>query len=288
MWIHPQFDPVAISLGPVAIRWYALSYILGFVLFIWLGRYRIRRHEGGVWTRDMLDDFLTWGILGVILGGRLGFILFYQPAYYFSHPVEMFKVWEGGMSFHGGFLGVLAAMWLFARKHCLSFWQVADFVAPLVPPGIAVVRLGGNFVNGELWGRLTRADAFWAMGFPQAYEADAAAVAADPARWQALWQQYQVLPRHPSQLYQAALEGVALFVAVWLFSRHPRPTGQVAMVFLGGYGLCRFIAEFAREPDAHLGLLALNLSMGQWLSLPMMVLGVAGFVYFGRKRSRAD
>lgn len=284
MWIHPQFDPIAISLGPVAIRWYALSYIVGFALFICLGRYRIRRHPAGVWTREMLDDFLTWGVLGVIVGGRLGFILFYQPGYYFSHPVEMLKVWQGGMAFHGGFLGVLAAMWLFARKHRLSFWQVADFVAPLVPLGIAVGRLGGNFVNGELWGRLTCADAFWAMGFPQAHEADAAAVAADPARWQALWESLQVLPRHPSQLYQAALEGVALFVVVWLFSRRPRPMGQVAMVFLGGYGLCRFVAEFAREPDAYLGLLALNLSMGQWLSVPMVLLAVLGFVYFGRKQ----
>ena len=172
---------------------------------------------------------------------------------------------------------------MFARKHRLGFWQVADFVAPLVPLGIAVVRMGGNFVNGELWGRLTRADAFWAMGFPQAHEADAAAVAADPARWLPLWQQWQVLPRHPSQLYQAALEGLALFVVLWLFSRHSRPTGQVAMVFLGGYGLCRFIAEFARKPDAQLGLLALNWSMGQWLSLPMMLAGMAGFVYFGRR-----
>ncbi|WP_274585386.1 prolipoprotein diacylglyceryl transferase [Neisseria leonii] len=280
MLIHPQFDPVALSLGPLAIRWYALSYLAGFALFILLGRRLIARGNN-IFTREMLDDFLTWGILGVILGGRLGFVLFYQPAYYLANPLDIIKVWEGGMSFHGGFLGVLAAAWLFARKHGLRFLQVSDFIAPLVPLGLACGRLG-NFINGELWGRLTDPAKFWAMGFPQAQQADAALAAANPqaAAWLA---QYGSLPRHPSQLYQFALEGLLLFVIVWLFARKPRPTGQISALFLAGYGVFRFIAEYFRQPDDYLGLLTLGLSMGQWLSLPMVALGVVGLIYFGRK-----
>lgn len=151
MMIHPQFDPVLLSIGPLAIRWYALSYIVGFILFIWLGRRRIAQGNS-VFTKEMLDDFLTWGIFGVILGGRLGYVLFYKLSDYLANPIDIFKVWEGGMSFHGGFLGVLAAMWLFGRKHKIGFWKVADFIAPLVPLGLASGRLG-NFINGELWAR---------------------------------------------------------------------------------------------------------------------------------------
>ena len=285
MIIHPNFDPIALSIGPLAIRWYALSYIVGFVLFMWLGRRRIKRGNT-VFTNEMLDDFLTWGVLGVIIGGRLGYVLFYQPGFYLSHPLEILKVWQGGMAFHGGFIGVLAAMALFARKHKISFLQVADFVAPLVPLGLASGRLG-NFINGELWGRVTDPNAFWAMGFQHARAEDMAIVGQDPSRWLAVWEQWQMLPRHPSQLYQFALEGVALFVIVWLFSQKPRPQGQVAALFLLGYGVFRFIAEFARQPDDYLGLLALNMSMGQWLSLPMIALGLAGFVYFGRHGKQA-
>lgn len=185
------------------------------------------------------------------------------------------------MSFHGGFLGVVLAIWLYARRNNMKFLQVLDFVAPLVPLGLASGRIG-NFINGELWGRITQPENFWAMGFPQAAHADNLLAQANVqyAQWLA---QYGVLPRHPSQLYQFALEGVSLFVIVWLFSRKPRPVGQVSAVFLGGYGVFRFIAEFARQPDEHLGLLNLGLSMGQWLSLPMIILGVVGFFYFQRK-----
>ena len=284
MMIHPQFDPILLSIGPLAIRWYALSYIIGFVLFIWLGRRRIA--EGNtVFTKEMLVDFLTWGVIGVILGGRLGYVLFYKFSDYLAHPLDILKVWEGGMSFHGGFLGVLVAMWLFGRKHHIGFWKVADFVAPLVPLGLASGRIG-NFINGELWGRVTDINAFWAMGFPQARDEDLTAAAHNP-QWAAWLAQYGMLPRHPSQLYHFALEGVALFVIVWLFSKKPRPTGQVAMVFLAGYGFFRFIAEFARQPDDYLGLLTWGLSMGQWLSLPMVVLGIIGFIYFGKRGKAA-
>ena len=251
MLIHPQFDPIAVSLGPLAIHWYALSYILAFFLFIVLGRYRIKA-GGTLFTKEMLDDLLTWGILGVILGGRIGYVLFYQLDVYMANPLNILKVWEGGMSFHGGFLGVLASGRI------------------------------GNFINGELWGRVTEPTKFWAMGFPQANYEDLPLAASNP-QYAAWFSQFGMLPRHPSQLYQFALEGITLFIIVWLFSKKPRPTGQVAMVFLAGYGIFRFIAEYARQPDEQLGLLTLGLSMGQWLSLPMIILGVIGFVYFGKR-----
>ena len=284
MMIHPQFDPVLISIGPLAIRWYALSYIVGFMLFLWLGRRRIAQGNT-LFTREMLDDFLTWGILGVIIGGRLGYVLFYKFSTYIDHPLDIFKVWEGGMSFHGGFLGLLAAMWLFSRKHKISFLKTMDFVAPLVPLGLASGRIG-NFINGELWGRVTDINAFWAMGFPQAHYEDVEAAAHNPL-WAEWLQQYAMLPRHPSQLYQFALEGICLFIVLWIFSKKTRPDGQIASLFLAGYGFFRFLAEFARQPDDYLGLLTLGLSMGQWLSVPMIVLGAIGFVWFGKRGKAA-
>lgn len=280
MIIHPQFDPILVSLGPLPIRWYALSYILGFVLFILLGRLRIKK-GGSFFTNELLDDFLTWGVIGVILGGRLGYVLFYKPEYYFNTPSEIFKIWDGGMSFHGGFIGVLLAIALFAYKHKQSFWSVSDFIAPLIPLGLASGRLG-NFINGELWGRVTNPEAWWAMGFPQANIPDQIFVS-EHIQWLPFFTQYNMLPRHPSQIYQFLLEGICLFILLWWFSSKKRPLGQVSAFFLAGYGIFRFIAEFAREPDDYLGLLDFGLSMGQWLSVPMILMGVCLFVYFGKR-----
>lgn len=250
MLVHPQFDPVAIHLGPLGIHWYGLMYLAGFGLFIWLGRLRLKAINRAGWDNKFLDDLLFYGVLGVILGGRLGEILFYNPGYYFAHPLKMLAVWEGGMSFHGGFIGVLLAMALFARQRKIRWLALMDFIAPLVPPGLAFGRLG-NFINGELWGRPT--DLPWGMVFPQA----------------------DALPRHPSQLYEFALEGLALFALLWIYSRKPRPVGAISGLFLVGYGSFRFIGEFARNPDDGIfGLMTFGVSMGQWLSLPMVVAGL--------------
>jgi phosphatidylglycerol:prolipoprotein diacylglycerol transferase len=245
--VHPNFDPVAVSLGPFAVRWYGLMYLLAFASFWWLGSRRIDAGRAPV-TRAQLDDLLFGGIVGVILGGRLGYVLFYKPGYYAAHPFEILAVWQGGMSFHGGFLGVLVAMAYVAWRRRIHWWDLMDFIAPLVPIGLAAGRLG-NFINGELWGRAT--DLPWGMVFRGAGEA----------------------PRHPSQLYQMGLEGLALFALLWWFSSRPRPRGQVSALFLMGYGAARCVGEFAREPDAYLGFLALGLTMGQWLSLPMIAAG---------------
>jgi len=272
MLTHPQFNPIAFSLGPLSVHWYGLMYMLGFIGFLILGRLRIRQGLYPSWKAEELDDLLFYGVLGVIIGGRFGYVFFYKPDYYFSHILDMFKVWEGGMAFHGGFLGVLVAMLAFARKSGRRFFQITDFIAPLVPLGLGFGRLG-NFINGELWGRMTSADSFWAMVFPQARNADALLAQSQP-ELTTLINQYGGLPRHPSQLYQFALEGVLLFVLLWLYAGKPRKTGQVSAVFLIAYGAFRFIAEFAREPDDFLGLLAMNFSMGQWLSIPMILLGL--------------
>jgi phosphatidylglycerol:prolipoprotein diacylglycerol transferase len=225
-------------------------YLAGFVLFVVLGRARARRNMLTGWRLSDVDDMLFYGVFGVILGGRLGYVLFYKPDYYFAHPLEIFELWQGGMSFHGGFLGVMVAMWLFARRRGKPWLDVMDFVAPLCPLGLAAGRLG-NFINGELVGRPT--DVPWAMVFPQV----------------------DSQPRHPSQLYEFGLEGLALFAILWIYASRPRPMGAVSGLFLMGYGIFRFMVEFTRAPDAFLGLLAGGLSMGQWLSLPMIVAGGA-------------
>ena len=249
MLVHPQFDPVLVSFGPLAVRWYGLMYLAGFGAGWWLGAVRISKNKSPI-DRAQLDDLLFHVVLGIILGGRLGYVLFYKPGYYFSHPLEMLALWQGGMSFHGGFLGVLAAAGFFCWRHRIDWLRLMDFVAPLVPPGLAAGRLG-NFINGELWGRVT--DLPWGMVFR----------GAGP------------LPRHPSQLYQFAGEGLLLFALLWWFSSKPRPRGAVSALFLIGYGVLRFLAEFAREPDDFLGFLALGLTMGQWLCVPMILVGIA-------------
>lgn len=259
MLVHPQIDPVAISVGPLSIHWYGLMYLLGFALFILLGRYRIKHNPHSAFTYEMLDDALFYGMLGVILGGRLGHVLFYQFGYYLEHPLHTFAIWEGGMSFHGGFLGVFVAMVLLARKHKLSWLTVTDFVIPLIPLGLAAGRIG-NFINGELWGRHT--DVPWGMVFPYVDE----------------------FPRHPSQLYQFALEGVLLFIVIWIYSSKPRATGAVTGMFMIGYGVLRSFAEFFREPeDGFMGILTLGVTMGQWLSIPMILAGIAALMWSRRQ-----
>jgi phosphatidylglycerol:prolipoprotein diacylglycerol transferase len=250
MLIHPQFDPVAIHFGPLAIRWYGLMYLAGFVAFLLLGHRRARQNVLNGWLPADVDDLLFYGVLGVVLGGRLGQVLFYEPGYYLANPLEILAIWKGGMSFHGGFLGVLLAMGLWGRKHGRTFFEVTDFIAPLVPLGLAAGRIG-NFINGELWGRVAAADLPWAMVFPQVDD----------------------LPRHPSQLYQAAGEGLLLFAVLWWFSSRPRPRGAVSGAFLIGYGVLRFLAEYFREPDAGIFGHSYVVSMGQWLSLPMVLVG---------------
>lgn len=254
----PQFDPVAIRLGPIAVHWYGLMYLLAFASAWLLGRWRIQHGKTRLTLKD-LEDVIFFGVLGVVAGGRLGYVLFYKPGYYLSHPLEIFYLWEGGMSFHGGLLGVLAMMFWFARSRGYKWLEVGDFIAPLIPTGLAAGRLG-NFINGELWGRPS--DLPWAMVFPQSGDG---------------------LARHPSQIYNIGLEGCFLFILLWWFANKPRPTGQVSAVFLIGYGSVRFIEEFARQPDDFLGLLAAGLSMGQWLSIPMVLCGLIMFKLCSKK-----
>jgi phosphatidylglycerol:prolipoprotein diacylglycerol transferase len=261
MFVHPQFDPIAIHLGSFGIHWYGLMYLLGFLAFLGLGKWQISNRTWHGWTVPMLDDALFFGALGVILGGRFGYVLFYQFSYFMQHPAEILAVWQGGMSFHGGFLGVLVAMWLFARKYRLQWLGIMDFVAPLVPIGLGAGRMG-NFINGELWGRATNVQ--YGMVFPKV----------------------DAVLRHPSQLYEFALEGIALFLILWIFSAKPRATGTISAVFLMGYGSFRFLAEFTREPDSYLGLLSMGLSMGQWLSLPMVISGALMFWLCSNKHNR--
>lgn len=263
MLIHPQFDPIALRLGPVAIHWYGITYLVAFGLFLWLASLRVRQrqHAAAGWQRSDVEDILFFGVLGVVIGGRLGYVLFYKPGYYAEHLLEVLSVWKGGMAFHGGLLGVLAAMAFYAWRRRRHFLEVTDLIAPCVPTGLASGRMG-NFINGELWGRAADPSLPWAMVFPQSGSN---------------------LPRHPSQLYQFALEGVLLFVLLWLYARKPRKLGQVSGAFLVGYGLFRFIAEYFREPDSFLGLLALNMSMGQWLCLPMIAAGVLMWTWATRR-----
>lgn len=258
----PQFDPVAFRIGPLAVHWYGLMYLLGFALTWVLGKWRIDHGKTDLSLKD-LEDIIFYSVLGVVIGGRMGYVLFYQPSEYFAHPLNIFYLWQGGMSFHGGLLGVITVMFLFARHKHRTMWEISDFVAPLIPLGLAAGRLG-NFINGELWGRPTTLP--WGMVFPETHDG---------------------IPRHPSQLYEMGLEGFALFALMWWFARKPRPVGQVSAVFLMGYGTFRFLVEFTRQPDAFLGLLFDGLSMGQLLSLPMIVAGAIIFAWSAKRSNRA-
>lgn len=259
MLVYPDIDPVAVSFGPVAIHWYGLTYLLGFVAVWLLGSLRARQPGSG-WKPDEIADMLFYGALGVIIGGRVGYMLFYQFGLLREDPLVLFRIWQGGMSFHGGMLGVFVAMWLFGRKTGRSFFQVTDFMAPFVPIGLGAGRIG-NFINGELWGRPT--DLPWGMVFPFVDNQ----------------------PRHPSMLYEAFMEGLVLFVIMWLFSSRPRPLRAVSGLFMLCYGLFRFGVEFVRQPDAHVGFVAFGwLTEGQLLSAPMILFGIFLLVVAYRAR----
>ncbi|ASP37718.1 prolipoprotein diacylglyceryl transferase [Bacterioplanes sanyensis] len=262
---YPDIDPVAIAIGPLQIHWYGLMYLLAFGTAWWLANYRARQ-PGSNWTAEQVSDLIFYGAMGVILGGRFGYVMFYNFSQFLDDPIWLLRVWEGGMSFHGGLLGVLIAVAIFARKYQKNFFDVGDFVAPLVPIGLMFGRIG-NFIGGELWGRAADPQAVpWAMVFPRADE----------------------LARHPSQLYQAGLEGLMLFIVLWWYSSKPRPRMAVGAAFLLGYGIFRTIAEFFREPDAHIGFDLFGwMSRGQLLSLPMIVAGLLLMAWAYRRRPQS-
>lgn len=251
----PIIDPIIFSIGPVALRWYGMMYLVGFIAAMFIAN-KAADKSAGVWTREQVSDLLFYSFLGVIIGGRAGYVLFYQFEYFLADPLYLFQIWQGGMSFHGGLIGVITAIFIFARKSNKQFLAVGDFVAPLVPIGLGMGRLG-NFINAELWGRQT--DVPWAMVFPT--------------------DSLQV-PRHPSQLYEFFLEGLVLFIILYLITRKPRTLGLASGTFLIGYGVFRTIVEFFREPDAHLGLYFSFISKGQILSIPMILVGIL-VIYLG-------
>ncbi|MGB0205984.1 MAG: prolipoprotein diacylglyceryl transferase [Neptuniibacter sp.] len=247
MWVH-NIDPIALAIGPLKIHWYGLMYLIGFACAWWLGVIRARKPGSG-WNENQISDMIFWGAMGVVLGGRAGYVLFYNFDKFLADPLWLFAVWEGGMSFHGGLLGVIIVLYWFGKQHDKTLMEMGDFVAPLIPIGLGAGRVG-NFIGGELWGRTT--DVSWGVVFPRAGD----------------------LPRHPSQLYEFALEGVVLFAVLWWFSSKPRPRMAVSGLFLLLYGAFRSFVEFYREPDAHIEFIAFNwLTMGQLLSLPMILLG---------------
>lgn len=264
MLMFPEIDPVAFHLGPLSVRWYGLMYLFGFVSGYLLLSYRAKKPNSG-WTTEQVSDLIFYGALGVILGARIGYVLFYNFGPFLDNPLSLFEVWKGGMSFHGGNLGVLLAMFLFARKTSKNMWDILDFAAPIVPIGLGAGRIG-NFIGGELVGRAT--DVPWGMVFPH----------------------IDNLPRHPSQLYQATLEGLVLFIILWTFSMKPRPRFAVSGMFGMFYGIFRFSVEFVRQPDAQLGFVAMDwMTMGQLLSLPMIIIGAGMIVYaYQRKPTQSD
>ncbi len=263
MLTYPNIDPVALQIGSLKIHWYGVMYLVAFGASWWLGKRRAKQPGSG-WTAEQISDVVFYGALGTVLGGRIGYTFFYNFSGFLADPITIFRIWEGGMSFHGGLLGVLLAMWLFGRKTRRTFFEVTDFIAPLVPVGIAAVRFA-NFINGELWGRVT--DSPLGMVFPTGGP----------------------LPRHPSQLYEMFLEGVVLFFIVWFFSARPKPCMAVSGMFALGYGSFRFIAEFFRQPDEHIGFIAFGwLTMGQLLSTPLIILGVSLLLLAYRNNSKTN
>ncbi len=259
MLLYPKFNPIAFNLGLIKVHWYGLMYLISFMAAWCLANWRARQPSSG-WSREQVGDFIFYAAIGVIVGGRLGYMIFYNLSDFITHPWIFFQVWDGGMSFHGGLIGVGLASWVLSRRFKKKWMDVVDFAAPLVPIGLAAGRLG-NFINGELWGRVTNVP--WAMVFPNAGP----------------------LPRHPSQLYEFLLEGVVLFIILWVFSSKRRPRFAVASLFLIGYGVFRFTAEFFRQPDPQLGYIALGwMTMGQLLSLPMIMIGILGLFFAYRHK----
>jgi phosphatidylglycerol:prolipoprotein diacylglycerol transferase len=274
MLTYPDIDPVALSIGPLSIHWYGAMYLVGFVGGWWLGRLRAARPDSG-WSVQQVDDLLFYIVLGVVLGGRLGYVLFYGFDTLLADPLSLLRIWQGGMSFHGGLLGVMLAMWLFGRRHGKGFFHCTDFIAPLIPVGLGAGRLG-NFINGELWG--APGSVPWAM---QVSCGRFAELCRD--KLQLPPDALMTPPLHPTQLYEAALEGVVLFLVLWLYSARPRPAMAVSGLFLICYGLFRFLVELVRMPDAHIGYLAFDwLTMGQLLTLPMLAGGAVllGLAYY--------
>ena len=257
MLVHPLPDPVAFSIGPLPVHWYGLMYLFGFIQFIVLGRIRLKQphieREG--WKKSDLDDMLFYGVLGVIIGGRLGEVFFYNPSYFLSHPIQIFEVWHGGMSYHGGFIGVIiaAAIWCYKRKR--NMVQTLDFIAPLIPLAYAAGRIG-NFINGELPGRIADASLPWAL----------------------IWPNVDALPRHPSPIYQALCDGLLMFIILWVYARKERPLGAVSAMYAFLYGSARFFTEYFRVPDYEVSFFGITISAGQMLSIPMIVFGLLAWI----------
>ncbi len=274
---HPQYDPVALDLGFLEVHWYGLMYLLAFLSAYLLATYRGKKR--GDFTGEMVSDLVFFGAMGVILGGRIGYVILYNFGEFLVNPAYLFKVWEGGMSFHGGFIGVLIAMFFFGRKYKKNTFTTLDFIAPCVPLGLLFGRIG-NFINGELWGRVSDGGYGHLMYFPQAAHADHELITSDPTMQSLSTQvgEYLLLPRHPSQLYQAFSEGVLLFILLWIFSLKPRPRYAVSALFLLGYGCSRFTTEFFRQPDVGYELIFGWLSKGQLYSIPMIIVGVILFI----------
>lgn len=260
MITYPNINPVALDLGVAKVHWYGLMYLFGFLAAWWIGNFRAKQKDSG-WNKDQVSDVIFYGAMGVILGGRIGYILFYNFDKFIDNPVIILRIWEGGMSFHGGLIGVVAGLYLFARKSGKTYFQVNDFIAPMVPLGLGFGRIG-NFINKELWGRPAESVIPWAMDYGDH------------------------IARHPSSLYQALSEGLILFLIMFFYSKMPRPTMAVSALFIICYGVFRFITEFYRTPDDHLGFVMFDwMTKGQQLSLPMVIVGLVVFIYAYKKQA---